>query len=124
MKRSRSVVFVSSCSMTRENWVSIDSVTSGKRPTIPSVFFSVTVKAVDLLSDESRSRSIPRIEVDMFLPSPFVLFASLACKRSRRSGFVQTGFRNIRMNHLRRIDDSVELVFRHVPQLQCGLLEC
>src|SRR5580698_1940580 len=28
------------------------------------------------------------------------------------------------MNHLRRIDDPVELVFRHVSQLQCGLLEC
>src|ERR1700685_4531106 len=33
------------------------------------------------------------------------------------------GFRHVRVNHLRRIDDPVELGFRYKSQLQCGLLE-
>src|SRR5260370_1274443 len=33
------------------------------------------------------------------------------------------GFCNVRVDHLRRIDDAVELVFRDKPQFQCGLFE-
>jgi hypothetical protein len=33
------------------------------------------------------------------------------------------GFCHVRLDHLRRIDDAVELVFRYRSQLKCGLLE-
>src|SRR6266404_4977236 len=84
----------------------MDSVTSGTRPTIPSDRFSASVKAVDLLKDGSRSASIPCLVVVitvLLLPS--------------------AGFCNVRVDHLRRIDDAVELAFRDKPQFQCGLFE-
>ena len=37
--------------------------------------------------------------------------------------FPSTGFCNVRVDHLRGIDDTVELLFRYKSQLQCGLLE-
>ena len=37
--------------------------------------------------------------------------------------FPLAGFCNVRVHHLRRIDDTVELLFRYKSQLQCGLLE-
>src|SRR4029077_15048795 len=41
------------------------SVTSGTRLTIPSSCFSVSVKAVDLLSCESRSSALPRFSLSV-----------------------------------------------------------
>src|SRR5260370_36076079 len=108
--------------MARRNCRSSVSVTSGTRPTIPSACFSASVKAVDLFSDGSWSTSIPRLFVAIIISFVFVVFYSVLY-RSAGSDSLLAGFCNIGMDHLRGINDAVELVLRHKSQLQCGLLE-
>src|SRR3984957_17521620 len=122
MYRSRSVLLWPSCIITRLNCRSSVSVTSGTRPTIPSACLSASVKAVDLLSDGSWSNSTPYLLVAIDFPSVFLLF-HLCWHRTRCVWFASAGFCNVRVDHLCRIDDAVELVFRYKSQLECGLLE-
>src|ERR1700740_3361182 len=98
------------------------SVTSGTRPTNPSDCFSVSLYAVALLTEGFRRNSTPVVFEVMF----FLLPSSCAFERSYRLatfGFPSAGFCNVRVHHLQRVDDTVELVFRYKCELQRGLLE-
>ena len=101
------------------------SVTSGTRPTRPSDSFSASLYAVALLTDGLRSNSTPCKFVVMIFVTSFPI-SDFGFERSYRAGklrFPSAGFCNVRTNHLLRVDDPVELVFRYKSQLQRGFFE-
>src|SRR5580692_6580516 len=115
-----SVLLWPSCIITRLICRSSVSVTSGTRPVIPSACFSASVKAVDLLSVGSWSNSIPHLLVFMlFLPVPNILSPAVWPNRIA----ISADLCHIRADHLRWIDNTVELLFRYESQLESCLLE-
>src|SRR5262249_56478895 len=92
------------------------SVTSGTRPTIPNACFSASVKAVDSLSAGSWSSSNPCLLVVMTNPFTLVIPSRVVPPPS-------VGRCDIRVDHLRRLDDTIEFGLRDKAQLQRRILE-
>src|SRR3984957_10103979 len=116
-----SAVLWPSCIITRCNCISSVSVTSGTSPTSPSACFSASVKAVDLLSDGSRSNSIPCLAVLVILiTSLSFFFSSGPGDPVPQSG---SGGRHVGCDHFFWVDNSIEFGLGHEAELQRGLLQ-
>src|SRR5262249_43905651 len=83
---------------------------------MPSSCFSVSVKAVDSLSEGSRSSSIPRLLDIMISPFTLIIYPSGLVPAS-------AGFCDVWMDHLHRIDDTSEFILRDEAQFQSRFSE-